>query len=74
MKKNLLKLATGALFVGALLFSISAVPGGRVSMIQKAHATEDTWTVYYGTCPNGNEIIVCGAGGSSCTPVGNCDD
>jgi hypothetical protein len=74
MKKHLLKLATAGLFVGALLFSLSATPGGKISLFKKAHASEETWRLYYAYCPNGNEIVVCGAGGAGCTPYGNCDD
>lgn len=76
MKKNLLKLATAGLFAGALLLSISAVPGGKVSLIKKAQAENSgIRKTYIIPCDDGTgrSIILCGVGASSCSPLGNCD-
>jgi len=73
MKKNLLRLTTAGLFIWALLFTISVPPGGGISLIKKAHAVENTYQAYYASCGDGDLIIiVCGAGGNGCTPVGVC--
>jgi hypothetical protein len=73
MKRIISRLAFAGLLVGAIFFSVSAPRGGGVSLIQKAHATENTYQAYLAECDDGFLITVCGAGGPGCTPHGDCD-
>jgi len=74
MKKNLLKLATAGLLVGALLFSISLVPGGKVSMFVQARAEEQTREPVVVECADETYHIECIVGSRTCLATGTCDD
>ena len=77
MKNLLFGLTIALLFMGALLLSFSTNSKGSISLIRQANASgvaNNTWQAYFLICPNGHQtIVVCGAGGSGCLPVGTCN-
>lgn len=72
MRKILSKSSLAALFLAAFILNISSNPTGDISLIKKAKAQESTWVKYSIACQDGSLITLCGAGGTGCTPQGQC--
>lgn len=74
MKKKVLIVMTGGLFIGALFFSFSSSSNGEFSFIKSAKAavTDGTRQPYTATFSDGTTITLCGQGTSNCTPSGTC--
>ncbi len=75
MKKQLFRLATAGFLAGAILFSVSGSPQGHVSLVNKTYGEEQppNYRPYYLNCSDDYQIVVCGAGNSTCTPDGECE-
>ncbi|HMH35199.1 MAG TPA: hypothetical protein VK543_19320 [Puia sp.] len=72
-RRVLLKLTTIALFIAALIFTVSADRKGNVSVINKAYAIDRSYKGLWAVCPDGVHVIwVCAAGSSTCIPMYYC--
>ncbi len=74
MKKKTFGLVTASLFLASFLLSVSVSSSGKVSLLNKAAATEpiNNYQAYTLICPNGLFITLCGTGGNGCIPAGVC--
>lgn len=72
MEKISLKVLTIFFFLPALLITFSKDSKGSGSLINSSKALGPGRKTYVVTCSDGDQIIVCGVGSSTCIPTGQC--